>query len=56
VSRSDTQAKACLSTQWRAGPLKLFYGKTRAKFPKRRQKQKGSVEAKEAHRGQVTGF
>lgn len=27
VSRSDTEAKACLSTHWKAGPLKPFYGK-----------------------------
>jgi len=27
--------KGCLSTHWRAGPLKAFYDKTQAKFPKR---------------------
>src|SRR6266516_3414178 len=52
VSCSDTQATACLSRHWRAGPLKLFYGKRRAKFPKRCEKQKESVQAKAAHRGQ----
>jgi hypothetical protein len=36
--------------------FKLFYGKARAKFPKSCEKQKESVEAKEAHGGEATGF
>jgi len=51
LSKLDPQQrpnKGCLSTHWRAGPLKAFYDKTQAKFPKRWTKcKKQSLQRRE---------
>jgi len=40
VRHGDTQTKACLSTQWRAGPLKLSTAKDERSSKKLAQKAK----------------